>query len=287
MNHLSTSFPEQSIQLTILNFFEKKTVKEIALEQASSPGRGRLRVFSPFSRLPQEIRAMIWRYSLTERLVLVHFREEMGFWTSTSEPSALRVSPDSRSAVSALYPRSFGNGMYPARIRFNFDQDILYLSGCMESHLLHFCASLTPWELASVKRIAISNDLADSSDTQVDSVAMIEKVMKSMPELQTIYDVHSLNKAFDKGSANIQAPLQLYFDLPKNFTWRCPCKQWWLAEHECTHADYLECTEEWDKLNEADEDEEYCQCVSIPQRAEEYEGIELAGAVNVEACWIW
>lgn len=138
-----------------------------------------------------------------------------------------------------------------------------------------------------MKRIAISNDLADSSDTQVDSVAMIEKVMKSMPELQTIYDVHSLNKAFDKGSANIQAPLQLYFNLPKNFTWRCPCKQWWLAEHECTHADYLECTEEWDKLNEADEGEEYCQCVSIPQRAEEYEGIEMAGAVNVEPCWIW
>jgi len=92
--------------------------------------------FPQFPRLPQEIRLKIWDLVTDERrAIIIHSRvgdPDGGFRSPTPVPAALQVCMESREVALKKYELAFSGrhvhwGLdYPARIWFNFEQDMVY-----------------------------------------------------------------------------------------------------------------------------------------------------------------
>jgi hypothetical protein len=148
-----------------------------------------LQRFTLFTSLPPEIRIIIWRLSLSPRVIEILTSDICtGFYSQAALPVALHVCQESRQAVEALYPCCFGSFLQPERIRFNFDLDILYLDISQEEEgLHHFFGVLKETELTRLKYVAIDeaylfNGLVDLHST----IAGLKRALKAMTGLKEI-----------------------------------------------------------------------------------------------------
>jgi hypothetical protein len=148
-----------------------------------------------FTSLPPEIRFIIWRLSLSPRVVEILASDiSTGFYSQAAPPAALHVCRESRQAVEALYPICFGSFLQPERVRFNFDLDILYLDTSQEEEgLRHFFGILKEIELARLKYVAI--DEGYFIDEVVDirlTKAALKRALKAMTGLKEIIVVRDI-----------------------------------------------------------------------------------------------
>jgi hypothetical protein len=114
------------------------------------PKMALLTSFPQFSKLPTELRALIWNASLQPRVVEIMFVESRGFFTRVGSPTALRICKDFRAAVMSSYPVCFGNAMFKPRTVFNLSLDTLYIGLLVQDQVLHLVASLGIKELAEL-----------------------------------------------------------------------------------------------------------------------------------------
>ena len=145
-----------------------------------------LQRFTLFSSLPPEIRFIIWRLSLSPRIVEILASDCCdGFYSHAALPAALHVCRESRQAVEALYPSCFGSFLQPERVRFNFDLDILYLDISEEEEgLNHFFGILKETELIRLKYVAIDSAyLGGVADFQL-TTAALKRALKAMTDLK-------------------------------------------------------------------------------------------------------
>lgn len=119
--------------------------------------RSSFQSFTPFTRLPLEIRCIIWRLTLLRRIVEIFPSESgNGFYSRATLPVALQVCQESKRAVEHLYPAFFGSFLQPESIRFNVNLDILYLDIHLEQEcLLYFLGMLKETELRALKYVAL------------------------------------------------------------------------------------------------------------------------------------
>ena len=87
-----------------------------------------LQRFTLFTRLPPEIRFIIWRLGLLPRVVEIIASDICtSFYSQAALPAVLHACWESRQAVEALYLGYLGLFLQPEILRFNFGLDILYL----------------------------------------------------------------------------------------------------------------------------------------------------------------
>ncbi|KUJ14204.1 uncharacterized protein LY89DRAFT_132035 [Mollisia scopiformis] len=160
------------------------------MNQHQADSEGEVRKFTCFPRFPEEIKRMIWKWSLAPRVVEVKFdcggppwrpysesivlynscetnpthsgapelKKEKCFYTITRTPVALEVCQDSRNAVLLFYPLSFGSVWYHPRIRFNFSLDTLYLDEDFYKVSPLFFSILNNEETTKLRYLALDYD---------------------------------------------------------------------------------------------------------------------------------
>jgi hypothetical protein len=153
-----------------------------------------LQRFTLFTSLPPEIRFMIWRLSLSPRIVEILASDCCdGFYSHAALPAALHVCRESRQAVEALYPSCFGSFLQPETVRFNFDLDILYLDISEEEEgLNHLFGVLKKTELIRLKYVAIDSAyLGGVADFQLTTAALKRalKAMTDLKEMIVVFDI--------------------------------------------------------------------------------------------------
>jgi hypothetical protein len=204
----------------------KKSPKRLLLRNRS------LQSFSLFSKLPTELRIIIWQLTLESRVIEIEFDKFRGFFTRVSTPVALRVSRDSRNATITRYPPCFGNVIYPPRTVFNFDLDTLYLDDDIQFHTLHLLAGLTLEELTNLQYLAVTYainlDWQSGGDTDIDLVLAISKVVPKMTALKDLSVVFDLSYWPERGNPEGKGPMKLFETWPDKL----------MEVHVCTH--------EWD-----------------------------------------
>jgi hypothetical protein len=103
--------------------------------------------FTLFPNLPFELRSLIWKTSCESRMIEVAYDSYDGFTSNIPHPTALEVCQESRNAVINSYPLCFGSIFHPAKIRFNFAIDILYIDNCIEEEVAHLFSTFREREV--------------------------------------------------------------------------------------------------------------------------------------------
>jgi hypothetical protein len=101
-----------------------------------NPHSEALEEFTPFPKLPIELRLRIWKFTLPGPRILEVAYCEAGsdsdmpekFGVATRPPVALRVCRESRREASRFYTLSFGSENWASKIYFDFSIDTLYLN---------------------------------------------------------------------------------------------------------------------------------------------------------------
>ncbi|KAF8859518.1 hypothetical protein BDZ45DRAFT_782586 [Acephala macrosclerotiorum] len=131
---------------------------------SGTPSAGR---FTLCPRLPIELRTMIWKQTLEPRVIEIKkfvvdcsgasqsYEEERGFYNREAVPSVLQVCQESRRAIIAMYPLSFGSMWYTSNIRFNFELDTLYFGFEFFEHFPLFFSILDFSIIQKLRYIAI------------------------------------------------------------------------------------------------------------------------------------
>lgn len=210
----------------------KKDKKEKSTRDKESKNRNHesqpLTEFKLFSKLPTEIRTIIWRLALGSRVVHVchdsafPWDSPRGVYTKTRTPVTLRTCHDSRRADLPCYPLSFGTILTKPHIRFNFDIDTLYVSD-MGLH------STKVEELAKIKYMAVvdwDEKLGEAQFLPLNKGGyvntmwdILQEVVPKMTSLTKLYNVDSrglcdINEvAIPEGNGL----LQLFRDIPEGF----------------------------------------------------------------------
>ncbi|TEY43616.1 hypothetical protein BOTCAL_0367g00040 [Botryotinia calthae] len=119
------------------------------------------RRFTLFPKLPMEMRDTIWRLTLEPRLVEVRpkYEHRDEFYSTAPLPIVMTVCKDSERAVQSLYPQCFGGWLGPAKIRFNFNIDTLYLDWKIQEHLVPFLLSISLQEAEKIQFLALDQYL--------------------------------------------------------------------------------------------------------------------------------
>jgi hypothetical protein len=155
-----------------------------------------LQCFTLFTSLPLELRFIIWRLSLSPRIVEILTSDycTTGFYSQAALPTALHVCRESRQAVEALYPHCFGSFLQPERVRFNFDLDILYLDVSQEEDgLYRLFGILKETELARLKYIAIDEAyLGDGLPDFHSTIAGLKNALRAMINLKEMIVVRDI-----------------------------------------------------------------------------------------------
>ncbi|KAH8659196.1 hypothetical protein BGZ60DRAFT_531106 [Tricladium varicosporioides] len=223
---------------------ENVTVGEVlgseARHEKTGPKYGSLRVltsFPLFQKLPTELRHMIWKMTLTPRVVEIEFSQRHGFYSQNPLPIALKACQDSRIAVSSLYPCCFGNFIYTRQIVFNGMLDTLYISFDMQHQILHLFASLTLREAAQLQYLAIYSGI-DEDDWETDIHApemlptnVLRKVAPKLTSLREILVVFNILSC-ECGHFNIShgnSTMELVEEWPKEI----------IDQHECVELDII------------------------------------------------
>jgi hypothetical protein len=196
-----------------------------------------LRSFTLFPKLPLEIRMMIWKQTLQPRDIEIYFAPNRGFFTPIWGPVALRVNKESRNTVEPLYPLSFGNVVYQPRVRFNFSIDTLFLEHDFQPQVLHFLASLKPYEITQLRYLAVDMlidiDFGDGEHVEIDTEKVIQKAIPAMTNLKEIRIIISLEylPEGDVSHPSGEGAMELYDEMWPDFLRKfhldmceCPCR---------------------------------------------------------------
>jgi len=174
--------------------------------------------FTLFQKLPLELRQIIWELSLESRVVEVEFSETRGFFTRVPIPVALRVCRDSRHAVGAAYPVSFGNILYQPRILFNFSLDTLYFDQAIQNQFLHFLATMKTEEVKKISFVAIDSDIEFDEehwgDAYIDCFKALCNVAPSLPALKEALLVQFIPHASQDDIPIGNGTMQLFEEWP-------------------------------------------------------------------------
>lgn len=152
--------------------------------------------FTLFSKLPTELRHMIWRLSLQPRTIEIEERyDEKAYCCSSKLPSALSACRDSRAAVIDLYPYCFSSRSKSPAIRFNFSLDTLFLAGLFDGTALHLLDILTDKELFNIRHVAVDEICGwDDQDANAQPIfwSNLEKSINAftgLKDLRVVLDV--------------------------------------------------------------------------------------------------
>ncbi|KAH7308863.1 hypothetical protein BKA65DRAFT_520062 [Rhexocercosporidium sp. MPI-PUGE-AT-0058] len=161
-----------------------------------------LQRFTLFTRLPLELRFIIWRFTLFPRIVeiLTSNHCTTGFYSQAALPAALHVCQESRQAVEALYPLCFGSFLQPERVRFNFDFDILYLDISQEEDgLYRLFGILKETELARLKYAAIDETYLGDGLVDSSTITGLRNAMRAMTNLKEVVVVRDITNDTSNG----------------------------------------------------------------------------------------
>jgi hypothetical protein len=161
-----------------------------------------LQRFTPFSRLPPEIRVLIWRLSLSSRVVeIIASGCYAGLYSQAALPTALQVCRESRQSVETLYPLCFGSLLQPGRIRFNFEIDTLYVHfRYYPETLTKIFGIITENELRKLKYFAINilhfwGMLGLACEATEPTLKRALMTMTNLKEMAFVYDRTGLTRA--------------------------------------------------------------------------------------------
>ncbi|KAN0122775.1 hypothetical protein V8E51_001101 [Hyaloscypha variabilis] len=183
--------------------------------------------FTVFPNLPFELRCLIWETSCESRIIEISYDSEDGFSSSVDPPIALEVCQESRNHLLNNYPLCFGSIYHPAKIRFNFSIDTLYVDNSMEEDMAHVFSTFREREISSLKYLAIDNyygnaPIEDDFDP-FEGLKRAVKCLTSLRELLVVFHVDSLSpriigcggdhnlRLYDSLPADLQHPT---FELP-------------------------------------------------------------------------
>jgi hypothetical protein len=183
--------------------------------------------FTLFPNLPFEIRCLIWETTCESRTVEITYDADDGFTTTSDPPIALEVCQESRNHLVNSYPLCFGSIYHPAKIRFNFSIDTLYMDNSLEEDLAHVFSTFKDREISSLRYLALDTyygtaPIEDDFD-QFDGLKRAVKSLTGLRELLVVHHVDNLSpriigcggdhdlKLFDKLPEDLAHPK---FELP-------------------------------------------------------------------------
>jgi hypothetical protein len=156
--------------------------------------------FKLFSKLPYDIRTMIWHASLQPRVVDIYVRDahcaHPGIATQAEDPIALRVCHESRRIIEPLYRKRFGSVLLPPQIRVNFELDTICIEDNENNSVFVFFALVSRTELSSIRSFAIGPDLHEISgpaESHRNLWGAIVRAVKEMDGLREFLQVHELS----------------------------------------------------------------------------------------------
>lgn len=140
-----------------------------------------------------------------------------GFSSRAMNPKVLEVCRESRKTVIDSYPLCFGSVFFPAKVRFNFAIDTLFIDNDFEENLPHLFSTFKDAEINGLKHLALEQyyvvgynledgKLAEGLRRALDS-------LKSLKEVQVVFDIESL--ASSTLECGDEHPIELYDTLPK------------------------------------------------------------------------
>ncbi|KAE9381207.1 hypothetical protein N431DRAFT_392183 [Stipitochalara longipes BDJ] len=169
----------------------------LAYLPAMSDNPRALRSFTLFPNLPFELRCLIWETSCESRTVEITYDSDDGFLSNVDPPIALEVCQESRNHLLNNYPLCFGSIYHPAKIRFNFSIDTLYVDNSMEDDMAHVFSTFREREISSLKYLAIDNYYGNAPiEDDYDPYEGLKRAVKSLTglrELLVVFHVDSLS----------------------------------------------------------------------------------------------
>jgi hypothetical protein len=153
--------------------------------------------FTIFPNLPFELRCLIWKTTCESRTVEIAYDSDDGFTTILDPPTALEVCRESRNLLISHYPLCFGSIYHPAKIRFNFSLDTLYLDNSLEDDLAHVFSTFREREISSLKYLAIDTYFGTAAFEEdfspFEGVKRAVKSLTGLKELLIVYHVDNLS----------------------------------------------------------------------------------------------
>lgn len=175
------------------------------------------RTFTCFGRLPAELRAEIWKATLEPRIIEMKYDLPEGFYAEHDIPVALTVCQESRNILLPHYPLCFGTIFHPAKTRFNFNVDTLYIDNSFEEDIPHLFSAFREVELKELKYVAVDSYF-NSPDDGEEFIVHLRRAMrhlKGLEELQIVYDVQILTDR-TLGCGQEDHPMEIFDTLPKD-----------------------------------------------------------------------
>ncbi|KAG4433462.1 hypothetical protein IFR05_011066 [Cadophora sp. M221] len=149
--------------------------------------------FTVFPNLPFELRCMIWGATCRPRVVELEYDEEDGFTPRVSDPIALSICKESRDNTIQSYPLCFGSVFHPAKTRFNFSLDTLYIGNELEENVPHFFSTFGPQEISSLQVLALEDCYNETVlPFEITVTTQLQKMITkftALRELLIVYDV--------------------------------------------------------------------------------------------------
>ncbi|KAG4427294.1 hypothetical protein IFR05_017222 [Cadophora sp. M221] len=131
---------------------------------------------------------MIWELTCLPRVVNLKYNEEEGFTPSIYGPIALKVCKESRKTIIRSYPLCFSSTFHPAKTRFNFSLDILYIGSESKEHVPHFFSMFSLLEISSIQVLALEDCYNKGLEPfQVTLVPELEKIIAKFAALREPY----------------------------------------------------------------------------------------------------
>ena len=149
------------------------------------------------SKLPLEVRNMIWKYTLQPQIIEIQFTNKKAVYTTSRIPTALHVSKESRAAVEKFYPFCFRSVWHRCQTRFNFELDTIFLNGDYYTDFCHFFTLTGPIDLHQIRYPAIDNScqyISENNETDEEDFERLKGVMEALEEMLTTYDAESCFK---------------------------------------------------------------------------------------------
>lgn len=120
-----------------------------------------------------------------------------GFSSRAMNPKVLEVCQESRNTVIDSYPLCFGSVFFPAKVRFNFAIDTLFIDNDFEENLPHLFSTFKDAEINGLRYLALEQyyvlgynledgKLAEGLKRALDS-------LKALKEVQVVFDIESLS----------------------------------------------------------------------------------------------
>ncbi|KAH7417401.1 hypothetical protein BKA64DRAFT_299931 [Cadophora sp. MPI-SDFR-AT-0126] len=172
--------------------------------------------FRVFPNLPYELRCMVWEATCWPRIVEIEYDEDEGFTPRNCDPIALKVCKESRKLVEQFYPLCFGSIFHPAKTRFNFAIDTLYIGNEIEEHVPHFFSTFGPLEVSSLQVLALEDCYNETTlpfdTTHTTKLQKMVPKFTALRELLIVYDVAAMtDRTLDCADGH---PLELHREIP-------------------------------------------------------------------------